>query len=56
MTKYSEIMEAKKGINEVNDKLKEGWDLIQCVALPHAVLYIMGKPKELEGNLFKKGK
>lgn len=46
MTKYSEIQECKKGVNEVNERIKEGWELIQCVPLPHAVVYVVGKPVE----------
>lgn len=41
--KIIEIREAKKGASEANDLLKEGWELLHVVPLPHAVVYVMGK-------------
>lgn len=46
MPKYSEIQEVKIGPGKVNDLLKEGWELLHVVPLPHAVVYVLGKREE----------
>jgi len=44
--KITEIREAKKGASEANELLKDGWELLHVVPLPHAVIYVMGKREE----------